>query len=289
MATYYEDLCSGCQPNKETAYPDGGPTESAEGGNRTSDARFDHASRTGREETKNEVQFESSNATATLTTINRTSIVGQPFDKADLAKGEILKNSNSTFNVSDIFDKDEPSINNRNSSSSYLFYSTWQLFKYFLAKSGSSATPLPAFNFTQQNQTSSASPACSSTANFTQLTADSSANMTGRKIPGERTPSETSTRTPLLSTSENDASISTNTSTAPQVTQPAAVRTKVNLLASPSGNSPETGTPIASVDSEIAAKTNKCPGLEINCSEFNLRILILLCSTLVQPPSLTIF
>ena len=279
LATYYEDLCSGCQPNKETAYrggsADGGQSgERSEGSNRNGDARPDHASRTGREET-NENPFSGQapavtrNATATLTgtPINKTSI--EPSDKNDyLAKGEILKNSNSTFfNVSEIFDKDESPMDNRNSS--YLF-STWQLFKYFIAKSGGSSSPsLSALNFTHQqpNQTQRQikletgidCPACNSnlSSNLSFSSSSNATDLAGLPAAADSSASAASTATELSPGENGKLPIGT-------FSPPTA--TKVHL----SANAPEIATATGESSSEIAAKTNKCPGLEIDCSEFSI-------------------
>lgn len=293
LATYYEDLCSGCQANKATAYRTGltgpGGEGELESSNRTGAIRSDHyANRTGREGTNENLFAGQPPNVTTIHQLNRTSI-GQ-FDKADyLAKGEILKSSNSTLNVTDIFDKDDPPMNNRNSSSSYLFYSTWQLFKYFLAKSGGSASAgsLSALNFTQQQQNQTQrrpsiqlepdSPDCSSNngslpslaSNFirplttSNQTADSSTATVAATVNFTGSPIELST---LSRSTENGTSSIRPASTQ---TETAAIRTQVNLSAGvPADSSPAIGL-TADSPSE-AAKANKCPGLEIDCSEFNV-------------------
>lgn len=273
LATYYEELCSGCQSNKDDAPRTGSTDVEQSESNRTSDH---YAGRTGREET-NENQFmESLNASrnATGSTMNRTSSAS--FDKDDyLAKGEILKNSNSTFNVSEIFDKDEP--DNRNSSSSYLFYSTWQLFKYFLAKSASpSSLYSPNLTAQQLNQTNkrptletelacNSTVGCGSVANFSGTTLANVEDSTGGLADGDNKGNPIGLATFSV---ENGTRIAPNVSSAPQAV---ASSTKITLSAAPGGSS-DIGTALAPDSSgELTAKaTNKCPGLEIDCSEFSI-------------------
>lgn len=283
LATYYEDLCSGCQLNGIG----NGTNETSSSLNKIEyqnvidgRSKTNYTSRTGREETNEESLENHHNRTVFTTTINNKTNFNKDYYSS---KGEILKNSNSTINVSDIFiDKDQEQKMNKNSS--YLFYSPWQLFKYFLNKSDST------FNLSQQqsNLTNNSLPVQESTVELVtgnSLSKGSSTILSNDKVSTNYTMTNEMTITSGSNVSSNvriatsfsnnelfNASFRNSTENTSSKQTEMSFDTKINLSTTTSNLTPlvnSTENALNGTDTTLV-KTNKCAGYEINCSEFSI-------------------
>lgn len=261
LATFYEDLCNdGCQKNNEE-HQNSSDEIKADDKQGSKILPFDNLrNRTGREENVGEtIQNEKQEKTDLKLELNHTDInspINLSINKESnnkefyLDKGEILKTHNSTFNVSDILDNytenESDNLNNNQRNSSYLFFSPWRLFKFFLTKSGT-------FNYNFTDYQNLTSPIIHLNQNENRSTITN-----GTLISNQNLNLLKSLNAPAINNSKvvNLSSIKVTTN---------SMKPSENYL-----------TNTSTINEPIGVKTNKCTQFpELNCSEFSVDKMLL--------------